>query len=317
VAEVAPFVFGVERIVYQNNSQKITFMGTTSSALEVIEADVVSGSHISEADVKSMARKIVLGHQLKQDLFGEEDPLGKVVRIKKVNFRVIGVLEEQGVQMFMNLDEGAYIPLTTAQKLLLGQDFVRWIIAKAASEDKIEEAVHNIRLIIRERHNIYNPEGDLAKDDFKVMSQQETAEILSVVTGTFTMFLSAVAAIALLVGGIGIMNIMLVSVTERTKEVGLRKAVGAQEKDILWQFLFEAIVLTVSGGIIGVVLGFLISFLVSKALAMLLSGVWHFIFSFDAILLAFGVSSIIGLVFGIYPARKAAKLAPIDALRYE
>jgi len=317
IDKVAALVMGTEKVIYKNESKKVSFFGTTEAAIDIMDAHIEMGSNITDWDVKSMARKVVLGSKLKEDLFGDENPIGQTVRIKKINFIVIGVLAPQGSQMFMNLDEIAYIPLTTAQKVILGRDSIQEIIARTISKDKIDEAVNNIRLIIRERHNIDNPEGDLAKDDFKVMSQEQTAQILNTVTNTITAFLSAVASIALLVGGIGIMNIMLVSVSERTREIGLRKAVGAQEKDILWQFLIEAIVLTLLGGIIGIILGFIGSFLASQLAIAFLDPSWKFVFSLSSIVLAVSFSTIIGLIFGIYPARKAAKLSPIDALRYE
>ena len=314
---VAPFVIGVDRIVYKNNNRKITFMGTTPDALEINNTFPVLGNPITEADVKSMARKVFLGHKINQELFGDENPIGKIVRIKKQNFIVMGVGEEQGTQMFMDLDNVVYVPLTTAQKLLTGSDHLRWIVARVKNEDKIDETVENIRLTIRERHNIYNPEGDTAKDDFKIMSQKETAKMLNAITGIFTIFLSSIAAISLIVGGIGVMNIMLVSVTERTKEIGLRKAVGAQRKDILEQFLIEAVVLTFLGGTIGIIFGIILSYLSGIVLGNLLETNWEFIISIKSIILAFAVTTIIGLGFGVFPARKAANLSPIEALRYE
>jgi len=317
IDKVAAFVMGTEKVIYKDESKKVSFFGTTEYGPDVMDSHIEIGSSITDWDVKSMARKIVLGSKLKEDLFGDEDPIGKIVRVKKTNFTVIGVLAPQGSQMFMDLDQVAYIPLTTAQKVIIGNDALQEIIAKTISKDVIDEVVNNIRLTIRERHNIDNPEGDLSKDDFKVMSQEQTAEILSTVTNTITAFLSAVASIALLVGGIGIMNIMLVSVTERTREIGLRKAVGAQEKDILWQFLIEAIVLTILGGAIGVALGFVASFIASWLAVQFLDPTWKFVFSLGSVIMAFSVSTIIGLIFGIYPARKAAKLSPIDALHYE
>ena len=314
---VAPFVMGVDRISYKNNSRKITFMGSTPDALEINNTFPMLGRPMNDGDLKSSAKKVFLGYRVYKELFGDEDPLGKAVRIKKQNFTVMGVGEEQGTQMFMDLDDVVYFPLTTAQKFLLGDDHLTWIVARAISDDKIDETVENIRLTLRERHNIYNPAGDTAKDDFKVMSQKETADMLVSITSVFTIFLSAIAAISLLVGGIGVMNIMLVSVTERTREIGLRKAVGARRKDILEQFLIEAIVLTFFGGIIGIALGVVFSYFGGIVLGILLGTEWEFIISYEAIALAFIVTTIIGLGFGIYPARKAANLSPIEALRYE
>jgi len=316
--EVAvPLVLGVNRAVYGSNNKKITFLGTNPGIFKINDSQAVMGTLFTEGDVKSMARKVVLGYKIKEDLFGEEDPIGQFIRIQKTNFRVVGVAEEQGMQMFMNLDEVIYLPVTTAQKVLLGSDHLNQIMARVVSEERIDEAVENIRLTLRERHGIDNPEGDLAKDDFKVVSQKETAEILTTITSALTLFLSAVAAIALVVGGIGIMNIMLVSVTERTREVGLRKAIGARKKDILYQFLLEAVTLTVLGGIIGIAFGIISSLLGGMILGQLIGTEWGFHLPLNAIILAFGVSTIIGLVFGIYPARKAASFSPIDALRYE
>ncbi len=313
----APMVMGTGRVIYKDTDKKITFFGTSESALSIEDQDVIAGRPMIREDIRGQARVALLGFKIKEDLFGDEDPIGKTIRIRKTNFKVIGVLEELGSQMFINLDEYVYVPITTAQKLLLGIDHINNIIARVKNEEEIEETVEEIRLLLRERHSIYNPEGDLAKDDFRVMSQVEAIEMLTSITGIFTLFVSGIAAIALIVGGIGIMNIMLVSVSERTIEIGLRKAVGAKRKDILFQFLLEAIGLTIIGGIIGIILGIIFSFIGGIAIGRMLGMVWKFSISLRAVALGFGVSTITGLVFGIYPARKAARLSPIEALRYE
>ena len=317
VEMVAPMVVSVGRVIYKNNDEKITLFGTTPAYNEITNSRTVLGSDFIDFDVQGMSKVAVLGYKVKEDLFETENPIGKIIRIKQTNFRVIGVMEEQGTQMFQNLDEYIYIPITTVQKFLLGINHVQSSVVKIVNQDKIDEAVEGIRLILRERHNIYNPEGDLSKDDFKVVSGKETADLMNTVTSILSLLLSSVAAIALVVGGIGIMNIMLVSVVERTREIGLRKAVGARKKDILYQFLIEAMVLTGLGGILGILLGAILSYLVSIVLTMALGIEWGFALSLSSIIIAFGVATGIGLVFGIYPARKAAKLSPIDALRYE
>lgn len=317
VEMVAPIVMSVGRVVYQNNDQKATLFGTSPSYNKITDKRTVLGSDFTEFDVEGMSKVAVLGYKIKENLFGETNPIGKTIRIKETNFKVIGVMEEQGTQAFLNLDEYIYVPITAAQKFLLGTNHIQSSSIKIISQDKIDEAIESIRLLLRERHNIYNPEGDLSKDDFKVVSGKETADIMNTITGILTILLSSVAAIALIVGGIGIMNIMLVSVAERTREIGLRKAVGARKKDILYQFLIEAVVLTGLGGAIGILLGIIFSYLISIVLTMALGIQWQFVVSLSSIILAFGASAVIGIVFGIYPARKAAELSPIEALRYE
>ena len=317
VAMVSPMIYGNGIVSYLGEDKKITFMGIDEEAMDISNLSIADGRGINKDDVTGMTRVVVLGHKLAGDLFGEDDPVGKTIRVKKLNLKVVGVLEEKGGQIFQTFDDYAYIPLTTVQKLLMGVDYVNAILVKAKTEEVIDYVVENARIILRERHGIYNPEGDLAKDDFKVMSQVEMASMLTQITGALTVFLSLIAAIALIVGGIGIMNIMLVSVTERTKEIGLRKAVGARNKDILNQFLLEAITLTLLGGIIGFVGGTLLSFIASIALTSALQSNWAFTIPVGAVILSLVVATAIGLAFGIYPAKKAAKLNPIEALRHE
>jgi len=314
---VAPMVLSVSRVIYQNNDKKVTIFGTSPAYHEITESRTILGSNFTDFDIQSRAKVAVLGYKINNDLFQDENPIGKTIRIKDINFKVIGVMEELGTQMFLNVDEYVYVPVTTVQRFLLGTSHIQSSAIKIVSQDKIDEAMESIRLILRERHNIYNPEGDLSKDDFKVVSGKESADMMNMVTSILTMLLSSVAAIALIVGGIGIMNIMLVSVVERTREIGLRKAVGARKKDILYQFLIEAIVLTGLGGILGIILGIIFSYLAAIVLSIALGTQWLFVVSLKSIILAFGVAAGIGIAFGIYPARKASELSPIDALRYE
>ena len=317
VEYAAPYIYGTGEIVYENEDKNTMYAGITPDANKINDVRAVLGRDLTADDVDAMARVVVLGYNLKDDLFGMADPIGKSIRINKTDFRVVGVMEEQGSQMFQDYDDYAFVPITSAQKFLLGIDHIQMIIVKMKDGKTVNELESDIRATLRQRHDIYNPEGDVTKDDFKIVSQKEAADILSTVTGALTVFLSSIAAIALVVGGIGIMNIMLVSVTERTAEVGLRKAVGAHNSDILSQFLFEALALTVIGGALGVLLGLLLSYLASVVLTATMGVSWSFSVPLNAILLALGVSSAIGLVFGIYPAKVAADLSPIEALRHE
>lgn len=313
IKDVGSFVFTSCRASYGNESRATQCLGGTPNIQELYNYYTKEGRFFTQEEMNSLARVAVIGNTVKEDIFGEEDPIGKMIKINKLSFKVIGVAEERGVKGLEDQDDQLMIPLTTAQKQLLGIDYINAMIIQAESEDLIDQTLIDIANTLRERHGIVDP----SKDDFNVRTFDEIAQAMSAVTGIFAMFLSSVAAIALVVGGIGIMNIMLVSVTERTREVGLRKAVGAREKDILYQFLLEAITLTGIGGIIGVLLGLLGSYGLGLILGSVLNLNWKFSFSLEPVLLAFGVSTIIGLVFGIYPAKKAAKLDPIEALRYE
>jgi putative ABC transport system permease protein len=273
------------------------------------------GMFIDQEDLNSRARVALLGKTVVEELFPNDPyPLEQTVKINGVPFRVIGVLEEKGGSQFSDEDSTVLVPLTTAQTRLFpsrgrsGGYQVSAILIQAASEDRMEAASEQIATILREQHGIDFRD----EDDFSVVSQSDIISVFGQITGVLTVFLGAIAGISLLVGGIGIMNIMLVSVTERTREIGLRKAVGARRRDILWQFLLEAMTLSLIGGVIGVGLGALgaelISVLVDDFRAILLP---------QAVLLATTFSAAVGLFFGIYPARRASLLNPIDALRYE
>jgi len=270
------------------------------------------GVFFDEEDVRARAKNAVIGSKVKTELFGAGEALGETIKLKGNNFRVIGILEERGQDLF-NFDEAAIIPYTTAQDYVLGIKHFNRFIAQATTEQVINQAAEEIRQTLRESHEINDPN----KDDFFVTTQVDLAARLSSITAVLTIFLTAVAAISLIVGGIGIMNIMLVSVTERTKEIGLRKALGATYKNILTQFLLEAVMLTGVGGIMGILIGLGLSFITSVILTQYLNLAWPFSVPVPAIILGLGVSGLIGLVFGLYPARTAARKSPIEALRYE
>ncbi len=289
-----------------NTNTMIT--GVMPAYAQIRKLEMESGVFISQRDLDSQTKVAVLGPQTVSDLFGEgTDPVGENIRINKINFRVVGVTESKGGGGFFNQDDVVFIPLTTAQKQVFGQDHVNTISIAAKNEELMEQAQNEVGYLLLTLHNLPEPE----QADFSIMSQEDIIGAMTEVTSTFTALLSGIAAISLLVGGIGIMNIMLVTVIERTREIGLRKALGAKKKDIVAQFLVESVILTGAGGLLGIILGTLISL----ALVKMIGVPWTF--SFNSYLLASGVSAIIGIVFGFYPAYKASNLSPIEALRYE
>jgi len=314
---VSGMVVGKERIIYKNNNRDATFYGIDASYFEIMNIDLAEGRPFTEAEVKSKAQAVVLGDKVREDLFEEEDALGKKVKIDQKSFEVIGVLEKIGTVAFQNQDELFFIPVTTGQKNILGIDYLIAIAAQARSEDLVAEAEDEIQWLLRDEHNIDNPEGEISKDDFHTGTQEQAQDMLSQIMGVLSILLSSIAAISLVVGGIGIMNIMLVSVTERTREIGLRKAVGATNSNILTQFLLESTMLTILGGIGGIILAAGFSYLASVIIKSLGYEDWVFSLPAISIILAVGVSACVGLLFGLYPARRAAKLDPIEALRYE
>lgn len=308
-----PIIFGSETIVYQNEVYKASTFGSGEAMATLFDLDVESGNFLTDDDVRSKSAVVVLGYKVKDKLFGAEEAVGKKVRIKNNSFRVVGVLPEKGQSSFVNFDEAAVIPYTTMQQYIVGTKYFNRIVVEADSEENIDVVARDIRKTLRDMHNITDPD----KDDFFVSTPAEVADRLGTVLNTLTIFLAAVAAISLVVGGIGIMNIMLVSVTERTKEIGLRKALGATGKNILTQFLLEAVILTATGGLVGIILGTLFSYLASIAIVQFAGLDWQFSFPIGAAVLGLLVSSLVGLVFGLYPARQAAKKSPMEALRYE
>jgi len=281
-----------------------------SSMLDVVPSE---GTLFSESDIAGRAKVAVIGNKVRIELFGEADPIGENIEIKGVRFRVVGAFPAHGQGALFNVDELIIIPYTSAQTYILGTSHFNEVIILADGAQYVEDTKQDVIDTIRTLHRIDDP----AKDDFYVDTSEGMLAQINTILGALTAFLSAVVAIALVVGGIGVMNIMLVSVTERTREVGLRKALGARRRDILLQFLLEAVFITAFGGVIGILFGTILSLLGSFVLASAFGFAWDFVFPFGAALLGIAVSVGVGLVFGIYPARKASLKSPIEALRYE
>jgi putative ABC transport system permease protein len=308
VSTVSPEYSGRSQVTAGRNNTNTQIYGVIPEYLTVRNVSVANGAFISDQHVTSLAKVAVLGPTVVEDLFGEGvTPVGKSIRIEGQNFMIIGVTEAKGGTGFQNQDDRVFVPLTTAQKVLYGVSHLSSIAVNATSEDVVNLAKNQIGYLLLDRHKLKNPE----EADFSFFSQTDILSTASEVTGTFTTLLSGIAAISLVVGGIGIMNIMLVTVTERTREIGLRKALGAKNRTITAQFLVESIIITFTGGFIGVMLGVGISYFLANSMSL------PFTMSLSSVLLAFGVSAAIGMVFGWYPAQKAANLEPIEALRYE
>lgn len=312
ITAVAPFVNGTAVVVWNNKSIDTTFSGTLGSLPDVQTLPIARGRFMTEEEARAGGNVLVLGWDVNELLFGEADALGKVVKVNNVPCQVIGVTAKQGTVAFQNQDDIVYIPLPIAQKQMLGINYLQFARAKIDKPEFVKSTIAEVETLLKERHRIKSDD----QIDFSVRDIADALKLITGITDGLRLFLSAMAGIALVVGGIGIMNIMLVTVAERTREIGLRKAVGATKSNIRNQFLLESAVVTLLGGLIGIVFGSLLSYAI--ALGARFAGYsWDFIISPIAVLLAIGVSILTGLIFGLYPAFKASKLNPIDALRYE
>ncbi|MFA5126821.1 MAG: ABC transporter permease [Patescibacteria group bacterium] len=308
VEAVAPELSGRYQVTAKGTNTNTSIVGTTSSYPSIRNVEIDSGLFISDQNVGSMSKVAVLGPTTRDDVFGEGvDPVGQTIRINQIDFKVIGITKVKGGSGFSNQDDMIFVPITTAQQFLAGNDRVSTISVQATDQSVMMQMQSDITSLLLSRHNI----SDSTLADFSTLNQTDIVAAATSVADTFTTLLASVAAISLLVGGIGIMNMMLTTVTERTKEIGLRKAIGAKRRDISSQFLAEAVALTFIGGFIGIILGWLVSWGVHK-FGNIATQV-----SLSSIILAFCVSAGIGIIFGYYPARRAARLNPIDALRFE
>jgi len=313
IKKISPLVSVNASVTYGSEGKRAMIIGGSNLVAEIFELKLEHGQSLTDDHIAQRADVAILGSKLKQELFSDSDAVGEKVKIKGRAFRVIGVIAEKGQGSMFDIDNMVLVPYTTAQYYLLGISHYHEIIVQAESEEMVPRVARDIEITLREQHGITDPE----KDDFYVTTMADAMERVGMVMTILTVFLSSIAAISLIVGGVGIMNIMLVSVLERTREVGLRKSLGATDKNILLQFMTESIILTMIGGLVGITLGASFAFLASLILKRVVSMGWVFTVSVDAILLGLGVAVFVGVVFGLYPAFKASKKSPIEALRYE
>ena len=307
VEAVAPQSRGAGQVKYYNENTNSSITGTTVTYFAALNYTFEEGKSFTEREAEMMAHYIVIGSEIKSTLFGDKSAVGETIKLKGINFKVVGVLKAKGTQGHFNPNEVVVVPLELAMKQLNGKDFIDEIAVQATDREALDSLEEKIRPLLRRRHKL----AAGAEDDFEVRNQADMIEMASSVTGTFTILVASIAAISLLVGGIGIMNIMLVTVTERTREIGIRKAIGARNKDILNQFLMEAIVVSGFGGFMGVVSGVGVAKVIDHFTT------FQTLIELPSVALALFVSASIGIFFGYYPARRAARLNTIDALRYE
>jgi len=305
-------IMSQDQLSYEDNVRKAALLGTSASYIHIDKSEVDQGEFFTDAEDKSLTQVIVLGSSIKEKLFGDSDPIGKSVKLHKSKYTVIGVLKAKGATGMMNFDDYVYVPIRTLQKKIMGIDHVLYIISKIKDLSIADDTASDIIYTLRTNHDIKDP----TKDDFRVTTMAEMIKTLGTITNAITYLLLAIVAISLVVGGVGIMNVMYVIVIERTAEIGLRKAVGAKFSDIMWQFLVEAVLVAVVGGIVGVIIGVMISFAISYV-ANYFGFNWKFAIPLSAYFVSLGFSTFFGLLFGVYPARKAARMSPMEALRVE
>jgi len=315
-------IIGQEQITYQEKRKKINLLGVTASYIDIDKSEIDQGRFFSNAEDKGLSKVAVIGKNVQEDLFDGGNPIGKYIKVRKRKYKIIGLIKKRGVIGGMNFDDFVYLPIRTMQKKLLGVNYVAYMFHKIIDNSQADFTAGEIKSILRYNHSIIsdiNPEtGEktTAKDDFRITTMDEMMDMFNTITGAITILLLEIVIISLIVGGVGIMNIMYVIVSERTKEIGLRKAVGAKFSDIMKQFLIESILITTISSLIGIIIGFILSFLI--AIIAQFGGLdWKFVMPAEAYFVSIIFSIVFGVIFGLFPAKKAAMMDPITALKNE